>query len=289
MTSISSGQRALPAAQFDRAKLAQIPCPNLRTLVNEGWLTPDANGLVDLTQLDQALKRIGVEGLPKKVLVGGAQKATADAVTKQFGELASKTKFNVLKLTGSELDHPGDTRILRGGFNAERLDWLLSFANKDGRIGMKEVSKAQLEARNDEPTTLRDKGLGIAELTAIVKTYATKDQNGEKTISAEGVRSLYQHARFPDEWRASLEASEKLGSVNPQKLGLMRLLGGVIDMSFRQVGTVTGRALDGMMASLGRDRQIDQSSAIGLGHGMCPAGPPAAMSKTETRQNHVAE
>lgn len=285
MTSISSRQAPIPGS-FDRAKLAQIPCPNLRTLVNEGWLTPDANGLVDLKQLDQALKRIGIEGLPKKVLVGGAQKATAEAVSQQFGDMATG-KFNIYKLAGSNLDHPGDTRILRGGFNPERLDWLLSFANADGRLGMKEMARAQKAAASDEPTTFRDKALGVAELTAILKVYGTPDKNGDKTLGVDGLRSLYQHARFPDEWRARLQESEKLGSVSPQKTGLFRLIGGVIDMSFRQVGTATGRAIDGMMMSLGRDRQIDQSSAIGLGHGMCPAGPPAAMSKTETRTNHV--
>lgn len=208
-------------------------------------------------------------------------------MTKQFGDMATG-KFNILKLTGSNLDHPGDTRILRGGFNAERLDWLLSFANAEGRIGMKEVSRAQLEARNDEPTTFRDKALGVAELTALVKVYGTPDASGNKSISAEGVRNLYQNARFPDEWRARLEQNEKLGAVSPQKTGLMRLIGGVVDMSFRQVGTATGRAIEGLMGSLGRDRQIDQSSAIGLGQSMCPAGPPTAMSKTETRASHQA-
>jgi hypothetical protein len=285
MTNTLSFQSRVTPGQFDRAKLAQIPCPNLRTLVNEGWLTPDANGLVDLKQLDQALKRIGVEGLPKRILVGGAQKATAEVVSQQFGDMATG-KFNILKLTGSNLDHPGDTRILRGGFNAERLDWILSFANADGRLGMKELSRAQQQARNDEPTTFRDKALGVAELTALLKVYGTPDKNGDKTLSLEGVRSLYQHARFPEEWRARLQENEKLGAVSPQKTGLFRLIGGVVEMSFRQAGTTTGRAIDGMMMALGRDRQIDQTSAIGLGHGMCPAGPPASMSSAETRSNH---
>jgi len=285
MTSINSGPRYTPSG-FDRQKLAQIPCPNLRTLVNEGWLTPDANGLVDLKQLEGALARQGIEGSPKKILVDGAQKVTADSVAKQFGDMATG-KFNILKLVGSSLDHAGDTRILRGGFNPERMEWLLGFANSDGRIGLKEAAKAQKVARNEEPSTLRDKSLGVAELTALVKVYGTPDKNGEKTISIDGVRNLYQSSKFPDEWRAQLEQTEKAGAVNPQKTGLFRLLGGVIEMAFRQIGTASGRAMDGLNLSLGRDRQVDQSSAIGLGNGMCPAGPPVAMGKNETRANHM--
>jgi hypothetical protein len=280
-----SAIQAYVPGTFDRSKLAQIPCPNLRTLVNEGWLTPDANGLVELDQLNKALERLGVEGLPKKVLVGGAQKATAKAVAERFGEMANHT-FNIYALTGSNLDHPGDTRILRGGFNPERLEWLLSFANEDGRIGIKELAPAQKEAVNDEDGKIRDRILGVAELTALCKVYGTIDQNGEKTLSREAVRSLYEESRFPDEWRAQLEKSEKLGTVNPQKTGLFSLLGGVLRMAYEQIGTATGRAKEGMNVALGRDRQIDQTSAIGLGNGMCPAGPPVSKSKASAEQAH---
>lgn len=61
-------------------QLSSMPCPNLRTLVNEGWLTPDKDGLVEFKQLDTALARMGVQGLPKTVLIDGAEKATYEAV-----------------------------------------------------------------------------------------------------------------------------------------------------------------------------------------------------------------
>lgn len=66
------------------------------------------------------------------------------------------------------------------------------------------MARAQKEARTDEKTSLRDKGLGVAEVTALVKVYGTPDATGRKTISVEGVRSLYENARFPDEWKARL-------------------------------------------------------------------------------------
>jgi hypothetical protein len=261
-------------------KLAQIPCPNLRTLVKEGWLTPDKDGVVDVKQLDAALARLGVEGLPKTVLTKAAEGATHAVLAEQLGAQAGG-KFNVFRLTGSNLDHAGDTRILRGGFNAQRLDWLLSFA-KDGRLGMAEVSRAQKEARNDEPAGFTAKAIGVAELTALVKVYGTKDASGGKSISVDGVRNLYQNARFPDEWRAQLEA----GGVAPNQTGLMRLLGGVVEMAFRQLGTPSGRARMGMDLALSRDPQLNQSSAMGLGAGICPAGPPVAMGKKQVDAAH---
>ena len=44
------GQSAVDHATVTAQQLQSIPCPNLRTLVNEGWLTPDKNGLVQLDQ-----------------------------------------------------------------------------------------------------------------------------------------------------------------------------------------------------------------------------------------------
>ena len=64
-----------------------------------------------------------------------------------------------------------------------------------------------------------------------------------------------------------------------RKMPILKLIAGVVDMSFRQVGTVTGRALMGAYNAVGRTLGLDQTSATGLGGSMCPAGPPAAQSK----------
>ena len=278
------GQAAIDQASVSAQKLQSIPCPNLRTLVNEGWLTPDANGLVQLDQLDAALKRLGVEGIPRKVLVGGAQGATKEAVAAAFGEL-SKTTFNVYGLVGTSLDHAGDTRILRGGFNAERLDWLCSFANANGRIGMAALSAAQKQTRTDEPATLRDKAIGVVELVALLKVYGTRDASGEKSLSIAGIRDLYQHARFPEEWKAQLAGAP---TVSPAKTGLMRLIGGIVDMAYRQLGTSSGRSQMGMDLALARDPQLNQTSAMGLAQSLCPAGPPVATPRAQVDQSHAA-
>lgn len=275
------------AYRVSKEQLQSIPCPNLRTLVNEGWLTPDKDGIVDIKQLDAALKKLGTEGLPHKILTRGAESATKEVVAQQLGD-AGKGKFNIFRLTGSTLDHKGDTRVLRGGFNAERMEWLLSFANKDGRIGMAEASRAQKAAAEGDPlgsSSFRDRALGVAELTAIVKVYGTIDKNGQKSISAEGVRNLWEHSKFPDEWRAQLE---KAGGVNPAKTGLLSLLSGVVEMAFRQIGMTSGRARMAMDMSLGRDPQLNMTSAMGLAAGVCPAGPPVAMAKKQVDNAHAA-
>lgn len=270
-----------------KEQLQSIPCPNLRTLVNEGFLTPDKDGIVDIKQLDEALKRLGTTGIPHKVLTRGAEAATKEVVAQQLGD-AGKGKFNIFRLTGSNLDHKGDTRVLRGGFNAERMEWLLSFANKDGRIGIPEASRAQKAAADSDPlgdSSFRDRGLGVVELVAIVKVYGTIDKNGQKSISVEGARNLWQSSKFPDEWKAQLD---KAGGVNPAKTGLLSLLGGVVEMAFRQIGMTSGRGRMAMDMALGRDPQLNMTSAMGLAAGVCPAGPPVAMAKKQVDDAHAA-
>jgi hypothetical protein len=272
-------------------KLATIPCPNLRTLVNEGWLTPDKDGLVEITQLDAALKRLGVEGLPRKILDRGAEKATKEAVAQQLGDMASG-KFNIYRLRGSNLDHAGDLRILRGEtadklVDKERVAWLCSFAT-NGRIGIAEMARAGKEAARDEGAGFRAKALAVAELTAIVKVYGTPDATGRKTISVEGVRDLWERSRFPAEWRARLEDDPALTSVSPQKTGLFRLVAGVVEMAFRQLGTSSGRARMGMDIALDKDTQLNQTSAMGLANGMCPAGPPVTIAKAQADLAHAS-
>jgi hypothetical protein len=279
--------RQQPQTTITKEQLQAIPCPNLRTLVNEGWLTPDKNGLVDLKQLDAALARLGTTSIPRAVLVGGAKKATAENVAREFGDMASG-KFNILRLNGSNLDHAGDTQILRGGFNKGKMDWLLSYANPQGRLGMAELARAQADAAKAEPTVFRDRALGVAELTALLRVYGTRDASGNKSISAEGMKDLFQNSKFPAEWRAQLQTSNAGAVTNTNKTGVLSLLTGVVDMAFRQIGTAAGRALMGMDLAAGRDPQLNQSSAMGLGLSMCPAGPPVAAAKKQGNDAHAA-
>jgi hypothetical protein len=290
MTSISpSVSAALPRAQSFRIppeKLATIPCPNLRTLVNEGWLTPDKDGNVDLKQLDDALKRLGVEALPRKILVGGGEKATHETVAQLLGP-AGADKFNVYSLNGTNLDHAGDTGTLRGGFNKERLDWMCSFADKNGRIGMPEISAIQKVSREREATTFRDKALGVVELTALLKVYGTPDANGKKSISVDGLRSLFERAQFPDEWRKQLTTTSTGALESPERTGMLRLIGGIVQMAYHQIGTPSGRARMAMDMALGKDTSLQATSAAGLSASLCPAGPPVATGRGQVDAAHA--
>lgn len=284
MNRITSGTPNYQPGTFDKELLAKIPCPNLRTLANEGWLKIDKDGYVDLGHLHTVLGRVGTAGLPQKVLVVGAQKATADYVAKQLGDMATD-RFNIFQLRDSNLDHPGDTRVLRKDFDADRLNWMLSFANANQRIGNKEMAMIQKIAAQEEPTKLRDRILGVAELGALVAVYGTKDATGYRSISAEGVRSLYEKARFPEEWKSKLVSTTE-GPANPDKVGLFKLVGGLIEIAYRQATTTSGQARMGADLAFGRERRLDDSSAAGLKTSMCPFLGAKPAPKKDTDQVH---
>lgn len=284
MSRITSASPNYQPGTFDKELLASIPCPNLRTLANEGWLKVDAKGYVDLDHLHTTLGRVGTEGLPQKALVRGAQKATAEYVAKQLDDMATG-KFNIFQLRGSNLDHPGDTRILRKDFDPDRLDWMLSFANANQRIGNKEMAMIQKIAAQEEPTKLLHRILGVAELGALVAVYGTKDASGYRSISTEGVRSLYGPSRFPEEWKQKLVNTTE-GPANPDKVGLFKLLRSLIEIAYRQATTTSGQARMGADLALGRERPLDDASAAGLKTSMCPFLGAKPASKKETDQIH---
>ncbi len=276
------------AGKVSQEQLNKIPCPNLRTLVNEGWIKIDKDGLADVGNIDEAFKRLGLSSLPRQALVKGGESATAAAVQEQFGHMVSG-KINLFRLTGSVIDHAGDTQVLRGGApNKARLEWMLGFANKDGRFGKAEIAELQRSAATSEPATLRDRAIGVAELTAIFQVYGTKDASGKKSLSKEGVTDLWQNSRFPEEWRAQLKSDGVGGVTNANQTTTLSLIAGVVGMAFRQIGTAAGRALMGIDMATGRDPQLNQTWAMSLSQS-CPAGPPTAASKKDVDASHQAK
>jgi hypothetical protein len=265
----------LPAHQDPQ--LRQIPCPVLRTLVNEGRLTPDAQGQVDLAQLNTALEQIGVGGIVRKVLVGGAHGQGKEQAARFLTKTADST-FNILRLTGGSLDHAGDTRILRGGFNEERLKWLVSFSSDGKRLSIDDVARAQKAARTEEPAGFRGALLGVAELCAVMLVFGTPDARGVKGISNEALTSLYRDAKIPP-------------GFEPRSVGGLELVATMAKVAFTQAFTTSGRATMGMDKALGREELLDRTSAKGLQSAMCPAGmrpstKPQPLSATEAQKLH---
>ncbi|HEY1100524.1 MAG TPA: hypothetical protein VGF99_16405, partial [Myxococcota bacterium] len=239
--------------------LQQVPCPVLRTLVNEGRITPNASGVVELRQLDGALKSIGLSGLVRKVLVGGADATRKDHAGALLKTLSS-SQFNILKLNGSSLDHVGDTRILRDGApSAERLAWLTSFSRDGKTLTLDDLSAAQKDARQSENAGVKAAALGVAELCALLLVFGTPDSKGKKALGLADLQSLYVDAKFPPGW----EVRETNG---------MDLVVTVAKMAFTQAFTSNGRARLGMDKALERDVALDLSSSKGLQNALCPAG-----------------
>ncbi len=258
MTSIQS-RPAVSSSRVSTETLKQIPCPVLRTLVNEGRLTPDATGIVDLAQLDQALKTVGLSGLPRKALLAGASGTRKDHAGALLKTLSS-SQFNILKLTGSSLDHAGDTRILRDGApSAERLQWLGSFSKDGQQLTINDLARAQKEARQSESAGVKATVLGIAELGALLLVFGTPDAKGNKALQLKDLQALYVESKFPDGW----QVRETTG---------MDLVVTMAKMAFTQAFTNNGRARLGMDKALGRDVPLDQSSSKGLQAALCPAG-----------------
>ena len=257
MTSISS--RPSVAPRISAEALKQIPCPTLRTLVNEGRFTPDAAGVVDLSQLDTALKSLGLSGLPRKALVMGADGTRKDHAGALLKTLSS-SQFNIFKLTGGSLDHAGDTRILRDGApSAERLQWLGSFSSDGKRLTLDDLARAQKDARTSEKTSVQGAVLGIAELGALLLVFGSPDAKGKKGLSLTDLQSLYVESRFPTGW----EVRETTG---------MDLVVTMAKMAFTQAFSANGRARLGMDKALSRDVPLDQASSKGLQNALCPAG-----------------
>jgi hypothetical protein len=280
MTSISASNTPL---RLTTAQLESIPCPVLHSLEKNGFLTADENGIVDLADLKVALSRIGLEGIALDGLVGAAGGATKESVAKLLGDSAVG-KFNILALRGSNLDHAGDTRILRNGFDQERFNAVAAFAT-DGRLSLADLARAQKISRTEEPATLRDKVIGVSEITALVRVFGTKDQNGKQSISVQALEEMYKEGSFPAEWLAQLVQDPKLGAVNPNKASSLSLFASMAEMALRQIGMPSGVARLGMDLSTGKDPLVNVTSATGLQKGFCPAGH-GATTKQEVKDAH---
>jgi hypothetical protein len=242
-------------AKLGDPRAATIPCPVLRTLVGEGLLTPDKNGMVDVAQLKSALKKIGLSFGAREGLAFGAKQNETGSILRAM----TTSQFNIYKLAGSDLDHAGDTQIMRGGFNQARLDRLLSFSSDGKTISVQDLARAQKEQFAQEKTGGRGVVLGVAELSAVLMVFGKPDADGVKSLKLEDVTSLYRDAKFPTGFK-------------PSKVGLMELVATMASLAYNMHFSTPGRAEAGLNKALGRTEMLDQSSALGLKNALCPVG-----------------
>lgn len=205
-----------PAAAPKRSALADklnddradtIPCPVLRTLVNEGYLSVDQNGMVSIWQLRSALKKIGVGFLPRQALALAAK--TAEATGFLSGLAASE--FNIYHLAGGSLDHTGDTQILRGGYQQARMDRLKGYSSDGVTITLSDMARAQKDQVRDEPG---EKGhrVGGFELTALLTLFGHENADGELYLTLDELVTLYRDNKFPADWDRRGVGIWKLGA-----------------------------------------------------------------------------
>jgi hypothetical protein len=227
----------------------------LRTLVGESKLTPDKDGMVDVAQLKSALKGLGLSFAARQGLAFGAKQNEAGSALRAL----STSEFSLYKLANSNLDHLGDTQIMRGGFNQQRLDRLLSFSSDGKSISVADLARAQKEQLAQEKTDGRGVVLGVAELAAVLMVFGKPDQDGVKSLRNEDVVSLYKDAKFP-------------AGFEPSKVGLMELVATMAGLAYHQHFSTPGRAEAGLNKALGRSEMLDQSSVAGLKNALCPVG-----------------
>lgn len=255
-TTKTPGLRADPmVAKLRDPRAESIPCPVLRTLVNEDLLTPDKDGMVDVAQLKRALKEIGISAPVRALLAGGAKNNEAGS----FLASLRMNEFSLFKLAGSGLDHKADTQILRGGFQQDRLDRLLSFSSDGESITIADLARAQKQQLAEEPTGARGTVLGVAELAAVLLVFGRPNDDGVKGLRKQDVVSLYRDAKFPEGWQ-------------PQDVGLMELVAAMAKLAYHQKTSTPGRAQAGLDKALGRPEMLEQSAVKGLKNAMCPVG-----------------
>lgn len=230
-----------------------IICPFQRVAFNEGALKVDADG--NATNLPEVLKKFAGAGFGITAVANhAAKKLTHD------GNIAAwkADDYNLQDLEGSHLDHTADTRILRGGFNQERLDAALSFSSDGVRLTEADLRRFQKKNVEEEPGK-KGEFVGGAEMALLIKVFGRTDALGTKFIKNKDLVTIYRDAKWPEGWEPP-----KPGSLNFWSTGV----------AVRDFLTADGT--DGGAETLAQMNQAPQKGA-----GVCPfiSGQPYDMAE----------
>lgn len=200
-----------------RAEL--IPCPVLRTLLNEGWIHCDDEGRVRLSELHEAMERLGLDPFTSQGLTAAA-KAGAPAGPETScpaleGEpctashLPSAEFFSVYRLREGPLMHNADTRAERDGYDHRWLDEMLSHSSEGGWLTLEDLARYHARRLEEDPG-LHGQVQGAAEIAAMVHVFGKKDPHGELAMEREDLIRLYRDNRFPKGWTPPVDRKWKL-------------------------------------------------------------------------------
>jgi hypothetical protein len=185
-----------PSPQEDgKFTIDDIICPFQRAAYNEGELKADAEG--NVTNLPEVLRKFaGASRVMTAVAHQAAKKMT------HGGEIAAwkADGYNLQSLAGSHLDHTGDTQILRGGFNEDRLKRALSFSSDGENLTLGDLRSYQQANLEEEPGR-RGEIFGGAEFALLVKVFGQTGDDGTKYIRNQDFVRLYRDAKWPEGWQ----------------------------------------------------------------------------------------
>lgn len=185
-----------------RAEL--IPCPILRTLLNEGWIHSDEEGRVRLDELHEALDRLGLDPLSTMGLVavarlGGRPDGIGCPHADALSRPAPGETFSLYCLREGPLMHNADTAALRAGYDPARLEELLANSSEGGWLTLDDLARSHGKRVREEPG-LHGSLQGGSELAAMFHVFGKPNARGEQVLEREDLIRLYRDNRFPKGW-----------------------------------------------------------------------------------------
>lgn len=260
--------------KFGNEKAGTVPCPMISILLMEDMLTPDKDGNVDVAQLKKALGDMGLSSLPKH----GLGSLAASSLS---GSLFAR-QVNVFELFGSSIDHKGSLGPLAyGGFSRESLEGLKSLSQDGESLTLEDLAVASVIANKTTraehlPATMandpkdaslqheresggRDLGIQMAEVSALLLVFGTKNKDGKKSLSLKDVETLFADNRIPE-------------SFQKPSVGLTDVAWSMSKMAFMMNTTAAGRAEKGLRDALDMAEQLGAPDALAGLALLCPAG-----------------
>ncbi len=193
------------AEKLNNPKAAEIPCPWWRTVINKDLVKVDADGNVTMKDMRSALKYSGVRFALREGAVLGVKRVAAQLAGVATGGISGfinvlcMDKINVLDLPKSSLMHTGASGTLRGGFNQENLDQMLSFSSDGKRVTAADLADANKNQVKNDPGESGRK-FGIAEYSILLNVFGKKDEDGQKYMTKEDVTQVFKKNDFPENW-----------------------------------------------------------------------------------------
>ncbi len=180
-------------------------CPVVNTMVEQDWVKPSRERRLGISEVRDAIARLGITSPLQTLLVYGPRLANhRKDLLRNFGTLS----FSLPHLRGGFFDHPAATdAINEGRFNPKKFkvfDAASHAAKTPGVVGVEALAyvlvfnQFALLTRGKEASA-RGFALSLLELTAMLATFGTANDEGDLTITIHQLRRLYGSGELPDD------------------------------------------------------------------------------------------